>query len=696
MPEINPTYPQWEFMSSEDPYPAFVGGFGCVHPDTKIWTEHGLMRIADIDRPIRVVSWSEKDQRFQLSLSGGAFPKGKASLYRVTTQQGEFVASEHHRIFSSSGNYLPVRDLQQSGLSSSCLAHSSLEFGRLLSSLSAQHYSRTDANSLGSYADAARLYGQQFLQTEDSDQGTAPLSICARVLRRRFYPFFSLRVGGLLGRMLKRTHRGLSFFLKQKNGYLRPVERLAAVLVDQTSALCAGHTSQSLRDIEQSALMSERHHKDLQSVSVSHSLLKSPVLSVALVEEPLPYYDMQVLDTNNYVCEAGFIHHNSGKTEALVNRAILGKFKYPTLNRAFYEPTFDLVRQIAWPRFESALESLDIPYKLTKSPMNQIEIEGAGKIIFRSMERPERIIGYEVADSDIDELDTLKTENAAYAWRQIIARNRQPKPDGMANSIGVATTPEGFRFVYNTWGKSPRKGYQIIKAPTMSNPHLPSGYVDSLRDIYPEHLLDAYLNGDFVNLSNGTVYKSYDRKSHNSSETIKQGEPLFIGMDFNVTKQAATVWVKRKGGKEWHAVDELVDMYDTPEAVKIIQERFSGHRITIYPDASGGSRKTVDASKSDISLLESAKFSVRAHKTNPGVKDRINATNAAFERGILFVNAYRCPTTASCLEQQVYDNNGQPDKKSGNDHQNDATTYPIAYEMPINRPVAAIKLSFAR
>ena len=67
----------------QDKSPAFVplfqdqsryqiawGGAGCVHPETKIHTEHGVMRICDIDRPMRVLSWSEKSQQFQLSLSG--------------------------------------------------------------------------------------------------------------------------------------------------------------------------------------------------------------------------------------------------------------------------------------------------------------------------------------------------------------------------------------------------------------------------------------------------------------------------------------------------------------------------------------------------------------------------------------------------------------------------------------------------
>lgn len=406
-----------------------------------------------------------------------------------------------------------------------------------------------------------------------------------------------------------------------------------------------------------------------------------------------PQFDFIMSESAYPAMVAGF---GAGKSEALINRCIKFKLEYPRLNVAFYEPTYDLVRMIAWPRFETRLEELGIRFRLIKSPHNVIEVEGMGQIIFRSMDTPQRIIGYEVADSFVDELDTLKTDAASYVWRQIIARNRQKKPDGKVNTIAVATTPEGFRFVYQAWAKESNPGYQLIKAPTESNPHLPEGYIQSLRDIYPAHLLSAYLNGEFVNLSSGTIYKSYNREAHRSNETIKHGEQLFIGMDFNVTKQAATVWVKRNGGKQWHVVDELVDMYDTPDAIKIIKERYNAHKITIYPDASGGSRKSVDASTSDIALLEQAGFSIRANKTNPGVKDRINATNACFERGVLYINDYRCPTTASCLEQQVYDGNGSPDKKSGNDHQNDATTYPIAYEFPINKPAAVLKVTFAR
>lgn len=68
--------------------------------------------------------------------------------------------------------------------------------------------------------------------------------------------------------------------------------------------------------------------------------------------------------------------------------------------------------------------------------------------------------------------------------------------------------------------------------------------------------------------------------------------------------------------------------------------------------------------------------------------------NAALEQGRVKINANRCPVVAESLEQQVY-KNGEPDKSNGRDHQNDATTYPIAYEMPVVKPVANISFKFA-
>jgi hypothetical protein len=234
----------------------------------------------------------------------------------------------------------------------------------------------------------------------------------------------------------------------------------------------------------------------------------------------------------------------------------------------------------------------------------------------------------------------------------------------------------------------------MVQAPSYSNPFLPADYIDSLRESYPEALVSAYIEGRFVNLTSGTIYNAYDRERCRSTETIRDLEPLFIGQDFNVGAMASTIYVKRENG--WHSVDELTGIYDTPALIQTLKERYAGHRLTIYPDASGNSRKTVNASESDISLLKQAGFTVKVNDSNPRVKDRIMAVNAALTNAKMWVNDRKCPSVVSCLEQQAYDKNGEPDKQGGFDHQNDATGYPIVFEMPVVKPATPIGISLKR
>ena len=211
------------------------------------------------------------------------------------------------------------------------------------------------------------------------------------------------------------------------------------------------------------------------------------------------------------------------------------------------------------------------------------------------MDKPATIIGFKIGHALVDELDTMPTDKARHAWRKIIARMRY-KAEGLRNGIDVTTTPEGFKFVHEQFVKLPsikhelKENYAVIHASTYDNEaNLPDDYINSLRESYPPELIDAYLNGQFCNLTSGTIYKNYDRKRCNSNETIKEREPLFVGQDFNVGAMASTIYVKRLNG--WHAVDQLTGIYDTPELCRVLKERYAGHKITIYPDASGNSRK---------------------------------------------------------------------------------------------------------
>ena len=405
----------------------------------------------------------------------------------------------------------------------------------------------------------------------------------------------------------------------------------------------------------------------------------------------LPQAQFHALECKYPAFVGGF---GSGKTETMINQAIIDACAHKDALIAIYEPSYDLIRTLAAPRLKEKLYMMGIEFEENKT-WNTITTNSniIGNFILRSLDSPERIVGYESYRAHIDEIDTLKKEQAEMAWNKIIARNRQRLPiKKQLNRVCAYSTPEGFNFLYERWVKNKIDGYELVQAETASNPFLPKDYIESLYNTYPAELIKAYLKGLFVNLKSGTVYKSFNRKVNNSSEIYEDGEDIFVGCDFNITKMAAAIFVKRLS--EWHCVGEIINAYDTDAVIKLIKERYSKSKVYVYPDASGKSRHPSKPGQSDISLLEQAKFFIRCRTKNPYIKDRVNAVNKAFEDKKIFVNVEQCPNITDTLEQQVYDKSGLPNKANDKDHPNDAFGYFVAYEMPVNKPVAQINLKF--
>ena len=382
-----------------------------------------------------------------------------------------------------------------------------------------------------------------------------------------------------------------------------------------------------------------------------------------------------------------------GKTFIGCIAQCLDFWKYPGVNQGYFAPTIPQIRDIYYPTIQEVSYSLGLNVQIREGNKEVHFYEGRkyrGTTICRSMQIPESIVGFKIGSALVDEIDLMAADKAERAWNKIIGRMRY---QNASNRVSVTSTPEGYKFMYSRFVLNKTERYGMIQASTYDNEaNLPEDYIESLADTYNPELRAAYLNGQFVNLFSGTVFRSYERKRCASRETIQPKEQIRIGLDFNVTNMSAVCYVVR--GAIWHAVDELVGIYDTPDMIATIKQRYPEHAIRIYPDASGGSRKTVDASISDISLLQSAGFAVYANRSNPLVKDRVIAANMAFDKGLVKINELLCPEYSRCLEQLAYDANGAPDKKSNLDHLPDAGTYPIAYEMPVLKPAASVSIKF--
>src|SRR3990172_80574 len=366
----------------------------------------------------------------------------------------------------------------------------------------------------------------------------------------------------------------------------------------------------------------------------------------------------------------------SGKSHAGAIKTIKKKFEYFGINVAYYLPTYGLIKDIAYPKFSKLLIEMELPFKLNKSD-HEI-ITDYGKIIFRSMDNPDSIIGYEVGYSLIDEADILPLKHMESAFTKIVSRLSVPLPDNKANSLDFVSTPEGFNFMHKFFVKEKMQGKKLIKASTYGNPFISKSYIETIKMTYTEEQLQAYLNGDFVNIAKGTVYKSYKREKYNTSRIALENEPLYIGVDFNIEKMSAIVYVIDGGAM--YAVDQIINKYDTADLANAIRDAYPNNPIEINPDASCRARNSAGLSDYDILIDEKYNFNVNVRRKNPEISHRIRAVNKSFEIGKLFVNLEKCPDLADALEQQAYDK-GLPDKKSGVDHVLDAAGYAVVEQI---------------
>jgi len=370
--------------------------------------------------------------------------------------------------------------------------------------------------------------------------------------------------------------------------------------------------------------------------------------------------------------------YGAGKTRSLCAKAVQLAIRNQGFTGAVMEPTAPLIRDIWQNDFETFLEAYGIPFTLRQSPLPEYSLHlpnGESKILCRSFENWSRIIGLNLAWVLADEIDTVAPTIADRAFPRILARLRS----GNQRQFGVASTPEGFRWMYNTFASNDSKNKtdrRLIKMRTYDNPHLPSDFISRLEDNYEAGLLQAYLNGEFCNITTGVVYSRFDRSTHVIEEKPNiDNEPLRIGIDFNIGNTNAVIAVAF--GDSMIVFDEITASYDTDSLAKEIKIRYPFNKIYIYPDASGGNRST-NASKTDIQILESHGFINQSASSNPPVRDRVNSVQRLFKDGKgqtrLKIHS-SAKKLIECLELQSYTEKGEPDKEAGYDHSVDALGY---------------------
>ena len=387
----------------------------------------------------------------------------------------------------------------------------------------------------------------------------------------------------------------------------------------------------------------------------------------------------------------------SGKSFAAVTKSVLLCFKSPGYTHLFLEPTIPLLRDVAIPAWRDVLDRYSIPYEFRTSPLPVFTLKlanGDTTVLLRSFENYNRLIGVNAASMTVDEIDTVSTQTAESAIIKLQGRVRV----GNCPQLCFASTPEGHKALYNLFVREASDEKALYKARTEDNPYLDPGFIENLRNSYPANLIEAYLNGEFVNLAQATVFYEFDRQKHCTSVFHPEpNELIVLGADFNVGNSQSCYAVVRPGpsGQVLHIFAEhnCRTTFDLAEHIKkTFPRQLAMGMVTCYPDASG-SHASTSSTESDHDILRGAGVKVIAERRNPPVAETIAHANLHIHDNHVLVNPTTCAETLQALENWGYDQNYKPMKGGKNDlsHAGDSVRYLIWQTMPratahLNRP----------
>ena len=383
-------------------------------------------------------------------------------------------------------------------------------------------------------------------------------------------------------------------------------------------------------------------------------------LRTRIYETLLPHQREFVDDTDHLLLGlcAGF---GAGKTVALAAKCVFLAMDNPCKVAAVFEPTFQMVLDVWVRSFDEFLDRFGIEFDYRASPQPEYILHlphGHCTILCRTLEAVNRIRGTNLAFALADEIDTSKFELAQKGSEMILARLR----GGTRPQFALASTPEGYGFMWNCFDQKAGPDRHLIRARTLDNPHLPPGFVDSLYANYPPQLLSAYLQGQFTALDKTTVYSYFDRDIHWSDEDLTAEDAMYVGLDFNVGTCFMEVCVRR--GEVFHFIDEH-HVKDTPTIALRLRELYGDHidrgLLTVVPDAASKHRTTTNASESDLAILKRNGLRIKIQTQNPLVEDRVNAVQVLLLNNRLRIHP-RCKYLIRAFETQTYNNKGTPDK----------------------------------
>lgn len=367
-------------------------------------------------------------------------------------------------------------------------------------------------------------------------------------------------------------------------------------------------------------------------------------------------------------------------------------------------PTRPQAKAIFWERLKR-----DTKLLRTKKSETELSVTLLNGCIIQvvGLDKPERIEGQTdppVKGIHITELGNCKPDIWGAHIRPVLSDT---------NGFGILDgVPEGMNFYYDialyaAGGILPKTQHEIgaySENPDDTDWSWHSWYSSDVLSVHEieaakreldEKTFSQEYEGSFESYQ-GLCYYAFSKDNYRDCE-LKRGMNIDIGMDFNVDPMCAV---------EGHIINN--SYYQHGETVLRNSNTFEmgQHLIrkynlkadedgilpaTIYPDATGMARES-NATMTDLQILRKLGFKVKARKSNPDQRDRVNSANSLMRPMVgeprYYINPAECPNTIADFGKVQRLPDGRIDKETEEPgkpfvHISDAATYLIDYNFPI-------------
>ncbi len=324
-------------------------------------------------------------------------------------------------------------------------------------------------------------------------------------------------------------------------------------------------------------------------------------------------------------------------------------------------PTYPMLRDATRRTMIEIFELYGLGYELHKTE-NVITIPRTGhEILCRSLDNPDTLRGPNLAYAWVDEGGLIDREG----WRVVKGRVR----DGDNPQAWITTTPKGRNYLWEEWerdatGNELDPTHPLYRVKTTENYHLPEGWAEGLG--YTEEFYDQEIGGEFVAFE-GLVYPGFNRTAVRRVDT--EGWRTTLGIDIGARNPTAILTLRISGTSRIHIERERYQRnLDSDEITDAITDtmRESGAQFA-YCDPSA---------KAYINSWQ--KRGLKVKPANNDVMRGIQIVKAAIADGLTVDPS--CVNTIAEFESYRWSDGDKDQPVKQNDHALDSLRYALVGE----------------